>query len=251
MLLGSNIRVGIIPHSFFQNMCKQKNFFWKILFFVGIIILGMQIYFFLNHRNAESPISIVTPIVTPIQIVGRQEVPTPSARPRISPRPAFISKDGEKVRLYMNKKYGFSFEYPFGLDITEETPDAVYLGTADKVVFGSVESFPRVIGMTIEPTTFFEPYEKVAQINKDFKDKDIKEHRFQSAEDFYITRQIYEKEISIDGYPALVTFQVTVEPTGGETNAERKVFFIKDKHLFTISTRYDDDRLWNSFKFDK
>lgn len=230
------------------------------MFLAGVLILGTQIYFFLNHRKAELPISTVTPIETfnwrEIPVSHPQDTPTFRPLPKVSLQPVFISKDGERMRLYTNKKYGFSFAYLAVLDITEETPERVVLGTADKIVFGTVESGMGEFAVFIEPTTFSDPYEKVDQMNKDSTDRDIREDRISkdyriSAENFHITRRIRERNISIDGYPAIVTYEVTLGLDGGETYPERMVFFIKDKHLFTISTRYEDEHLWNSFKFDK
>lgn len=229
-------------------MRKQSDLVWKILFLVGVLILSMQIYFFLSYRNIEPPISVVTPMITPIQTVNLREIPpsnrqTPSPFPRISQEPAFISKDGEKVRQYINKKYNFSFLYAAAEDILEKTPE--------RVVFGDAEGGMGEILVSVEPTTFSDPYEKILQINKDSDDRAIKENRIENAENFSITRQIREKNISIDGYPAIVTYVVSVWPGDGEAYPGRTVFFIKDKHLFTISTRNEDDHLWNSFKFDK
>lgn len=150
---------------------------------------------------------------------------------------------GEKLKQYINKKYRFSLTYPASLDIIEETPQGV--------IFREDKSGPWDIEVDVEPTTFSDPHEKVLQINKDFNDKEIKEHKVSSAENFLITRRILEKQISIGGYPAIITYEVSVWPGDGEAYPERTVFFIKDKYLFTISSREEENNLWNSFKFEK
>lgn len=201
-------------------MTKQKNFIKKILFIFGIFVLVIVIYILAGNQSRviKNPISTVTPTQ-----IG-----------------------GEKVKQYLNKKYGFSLVHPASLDIIKETPQGVSFQESFQG-----ESGPWVIGVTVEPVTYSDPYEKILQINKNFNDKEIKENKIQSAENFLITRQIAEKQISIDGHPAIVTYQVSVWPKDGEAYPERTVFFIKDRHLFTISTRKEENNLWNSFKFDK
>lgn len=227
----------------------QKNMLTKIIFIIGVLITSA--IFLLNNRSTKSP--ILTP--TPISVINPQKshvpITTPIFRPTISPQPAFISNKGEKVRLYINKKHGFSFMYSADLAINEETPDYVGLGDPDEIAFGNVMNGMWVMAVRVEPTAYSDPYEKVHQLNKDSHEREIKEHRVISAENFLITRRIIEKHISIDGIPALVTYKASVWEDGAEAYPERTVFFIKDKYLFTIDTRYEDDDLWSSFTFKK
>ena len=154
-----------------------------------------------------------------------------------------VSPYKENMKSYNNRKYKFSFNYPPSLDITEEKPEMI--------IFGDTNGGPWYLGVKIEPTTFSEPRQRVNQINQEFSDREIKDNRVTNAENYLITRQIVEKQIPIDGYPALMTHEVSVWPGNGEESPEKTVFFIKDKHLFTIYTREAEENIWNSFKFEK
>ena len=203
-------------------MNKQKNLSKKIISLFGIIILLIVLYLLTNNRSSK----IQNPVSTGM----------PS-------QPIFISQYGEKMRPYTLQKYGLSFVYPAGLDITEETPE--------RVVFGDAAGGPWSLEVTVEPTTFSEPHERVAQINKESTDKELVDaKKMGGGENYQIIRQIVEKQISIDGIPALVTYGVSVWPGNGEAYPERTVFFIKDNHLFTIHSRYSVEHIWESFKFN-
>ncbi len=193
------------------NLNKIKT----IAFLVGTIAILAIVYFVAGNwiKNMMHPVPTSTTIPQKIE----------------EPATSLPQSNGE-LKQYTNTKYGFSFTYlSYPNFIIEETESGVlFLGCASCTDFFRVD---------VEPTKFSDPSEEVVQTNKL-----INKQGFE---------QFIDKHISIDGYPAIVTYESNIGATNGDVYPDRKVLFIKDKLLFTISTLEEDDALWNSFKFTK
>lgn len=140
------------------------------------------------------------------------------------------------TKHYINKQYGFSFDY--SEDTNQDLGGISVDETSQGVTFSAGGGGPWFVDVTIESTTFTDPVEKVTQMNKELGKLNP-----------VLVQNVIERNIVIDGYPAVVTYQKNT--SNGEIDKDRRVFFVKDKLLFTISTRQEDDALWNSFKFTK
>ncbi len=161
----------------------------------------------------------------------------PMAINPVSMTPNTTQNSTESTKQYISKKYGFSFSYPANLVVLQKSTD-------DSIAIGDVSDNdpntgpdPFGFGVSIEPTIFTDPNEQVVLLNKKFNEMP-----------YNTTQYTIEKHIAIGGYPAVVAYQIS---TNGDVDQYKRVFFIKDKLLFTIVTWKENDALWNSFKFTK
>ncbi len=199
-------------------MTKRNKIITIAASLLSVVIILTTLYFVAGNRVKNT----LNPVPTSKNIGDQVLPPIPTQ-----------TTTSQQYAKYTSKKYGFSFSY-------WADPNTVIEETPNRVTFRNGAEGQWYIGVDVEPTTFTDPGKKLAQINKDITTPDSG----------VIT--VIDKHIFIDGYPALVTSQVSTNGRYNDVDSENKfVYFIKDKQLFTISTWTEDDALLSSFKFIK
>jgi hypothetical protein len=181
-------------------------------------IAGATWYGFKNTPPEMGTTPTITPSPSSTQLAASM-TPFPSYSP---PSPEEYWKS---PKTYENKKYGFSFQYHPVLVILDETPECIVLGD---------EGGPWQIGVDVEIATVSSVDEWLAVENERG-----------------LSPKVIEKRITVDGYPAIITYQEQPGEIMAESPGHKTTVFIKDKHLYKISTNYvtAPERLWESFKF--
>ncbi len=141
------------------------------------------------------------------------------------PLPEVKARDWDTVGTYHNPVYSYTVEYPatnFSIN-----PEDVSAKDPSNIVFGD-NTGSRSIVIASYTTKVTDPYQMLGRYKNQF---------------------VFEKEITIDGYPAVVAHWIWDD--GKEFPDAKAVLFIKDGYEYEIRTEYvDHERIWKSFRFD-